>query len=266
MYQGRARQRARAEQLAHLRPQVERLRRTMPRIGGRKLYYLLKADLQGQGIKLGRDGFFDYLRQHKLLVSPAKNYTKTSHSKHWRRKYPNLLPGQPITEPEQVFVSDITYVKSRQGTHYLSLVTDAYSRKIMGYHLSADMSSEQVSKALKMAISRRSSTGRLIHHSDRGLQYCSQVYQHLLGKHQIIPSMTEGYDCYQNALAERVNGILKQEFLIHRCSDMTELGKMVSQSVNTYNTQRPHWSLNLQTPEQVHTKMAELTPSHSNYS
>tara|TARA_Y100001935_G_C17251678_1_gene481351 strand:+ start:419 stop:1282 length:864 start_codon:yes stop_codon:yes gene_type:complete len=266
MYQGRARQQARAEQLAHLRPQVERLRRAMPRLGGRKLYYLLKADFVRAGIKLGRDGFFDYLRQQKLLVAPTKSYTKTTQSKHWMRKYPNLLPGQPITEPEQVFVSDITYVKSRKGTHYLSLVTDAYSRKIMGYHLSQDMSSEQVSKAMKMAIAGRSSTRALIHHSDRGLQYCSQVYQHLLEKHQITPSMTEGYDCYQNALAERVNGILKQEFLIHRCSDMTELSKMVSQSVKTYNTQRPHWSLNLQTPQQVHAKMAELTPSHSNYS
>lgn len=262
MYQERARELARADQLSHLRPQVEQLRRAMPRIGGRKLYYLLKADFERQGIKLGRDGFFDYLRQQKLLVVPLKNYTKTTHSKHWMRKYPNLLPEQSITGPEQVFVSDITYLKSREGTHYLSLVTDAYSRKIMGYHLSPDMSSEQVSKALKMAISARSGSGRLIHHSDRGLQYCSQTYQDLLGKHHITPSMTEGYDCYQNALAERVNGILKQEFLIHRCADMNELAKMVSQSVKTYNTQRPHWSLNLKTPQQAHTKMAELTPSH----
>ena len=174
-----------------------------------------------------------------------------------------MLPGQCLSRPEQVFVSDITYLKSKQGVHYVSLVSDAYSRKIMGYHLSDDMSSTQISKALKMAIAARSSTYPLIHHSDRGLQYCSQVYQRILRKHGITPSMTDGYDCYQSALAERVNGILKQEFLIHQCTTQKELQILVSQSIKVYNEIRPHWSLNLQTPQAVHTTKAEHIPSLS---
>lgn len=266
MHQRRQRQELRSRELAVVIPLVEQVRRSMPRIGGRKLYHLLKPEFECLGLKLGRDGFFSYLREYKLLVVPKKTYTKTTDGKHWMRKYPNLLLTHRATEPEQVFVSDITYVKSREGTHYLSLVTDAYSRKIMGYHLSEDMSSEEVSKALHMAIAERRAAHRLIHHSDRGLQYCSGLYQQVLRIHQITPSMTEGYDCYQNALAERVNGILKQEFLIYPCNTKKELEKMVSESVNTYNTRRPHWSLNFQTPEQVHTKMAELTLSHASYS
>ncbi len=263
MYQRRRRQQARRIELTQIRPLVEELRRSMPKLGGRKLYFLLKPDFERLGIKLGRDRFFDYLRQQRLLVPPSTCYTKTTNSKHWMRKYPNLLSAHPPSSPEQVFVSDITYVKAQEATYYLSLVTDAYSRKIMGYHLSTDMAAEQVSKALQMAIGARSSHHRLIHHSDRGLQYCSKLYQQLLTKHSITPSMTEGYDCYQNALAERVNGILKQEFLIYPCQTHHELQTLVSESVKTYNRQRPHWSLGLKTPEQVHNKMAELASSHS---
>lgn len=263
VYQARKRQCLRAQQLDTLTPLVLQVRRNMPRIGGRKLYYLLKPEFERRGIKLGRDGFFNYLRAQKLLVRPVKNYTRTTDSTHWLRKYPNVLPGQCLSRPEQVFVSDITYLKSKQGVHYVSLVSDAYSRKIMGYHLSDDMSSAQISKALKMAIAARSSTYPLIHHSDRGLQYCSQVYQRILRKHGITPSMTDGYDCYQNALAERVNGILKQEFLIHQCTTQKELQVLVSQSIKVYNEIRPHWSLNLQTPQAVHTTKAEHIPSLS---
>ena len=150
-----------------------------------------------------------------MLIKPKKNYTKTTHSKHWLRKYPNLIKDTKADRPEQYFVSDITYIKSRERTHYLSLVTDAFSRKIMGYHLSDDMSAENVVKALNMAIKNRNTSGPMIHHSDRGLQYCSAIYQNKLVQQGIKSSMTDGYDCYQNALAERVNGIILFRFDEH---------------------------------------------------
>jgi len=227
-------------------------RRFMPRIGGRKLYKLIKPELDNQCIKLGRDTFFDYLREHDLLVKPKKNYTKTTHSNHWMRKHPNLLKEFKVKQAEEVLVSDITYVKSEAGTHYLSLTTDAYSRKIMGYELSDEMKASDVVKALNMSIKHKRYSHETIHHSDRGVQYCSDEYQQVLTKHQIKPSMTDGYDCYQNALAERVNGILKQEFLLYKCRDIDELRKLVDESIYIYNEIRPHLSLGMKTPNQVH--------------
>lgn len=161
------------------------------------------------------------------------------------------------TRPEEYFVSDITYIKSNQRTHYLSLVTDAFSRKIMGYQLSDDMSSENVVKALEMAVSKRKTMLPLIHHSDRGLQYCSATYQSGLKINGIKPSMTDGYDCYQNAMAERINGILKHEFLINRCNTGKELELLIKESINTYNNNRPHLSLQMKTPNFIHEKTCE---------
>jgi len=235
------------------------LRRFMPRLGGRKLYHLIKPQLCEQGIKLGRDGLFAYLRATDLLVKPRRSYTKTTYSKHWLRKHPNLLPDMTIERPEQVFVSDITYVESDEGVHYLSLVTDACTRKIMGHEVSREMKAGDVVKALKRAISARHNTQPLIHHSDRGVQYCSSEYQQVLAAHNIQPSMTDGYDCYQNALAERINGILKQEFLLYRCKSFDELKKLVEQSVHIYNQYRPHLSLGMKTPENAHEKASTIT-------
>ena len=229
----------------------------MPRIGTRKLYYLLKDSFIDLNIKIGRDAFFDYLRYENMLIKPKKNYTKTTCSNHWLRKHPNLIQDIVIERPEQVFVSDITYVKSKERTHYLSLVTDAYSRKIMGYKLSDDMSAENVVKALQMATDKRKSNKPLIHHSDRGLQYCSSIYQNELKKKQVRPSMTDGYDCYQNALAERVNGILKQEFLLTICNNGEELEILVKESIETYNNKRPHLALNMKIPNFVHEKTSD---------
>lgn len=240
---------------------VNEIRMLMPRLGTRKLYHLIKPILAEKRIKIGRDLLFDLLRRHRLLVMPKKSYTKTTNSKHWLRKHSNLYEGLKIDRPEKAFVSDITYIKTAQGTHYLSLVTDAYSRKIMGYKLSNDMSTDNVVKALHQAIENRLTTKKLIHHSDRGLQYCSGQYQDVLTKNNIIPSMTDGYDCYQNALAERVNGILKDEFLTHRCKSIDELEIMIRESIFIYNNLRPHLSLEMKTPNFVHEKTREVTSS-----
>ncbi|WP_086019777.1 IS3-like element ISShfr4 family transposase [Shewanella frigidimarina] len=254
VYQWKQRLAARADMLKPVMTMVMYWRQFMPRVGTRKLYQLIKPQLLKQGIKLGRDGLFRYLKQHNMLVKPRKNYTKTTHSHHWLRKHPNLLKDRVVKGVEEVFVSDITYVKSDEGTHYLSLVTDAYSRKIMGYELSDEMKACDVVKALEMTIKNRQTTSDVIHHSDRGIQYCSAEYQHKLAANAIRPSMTDGYDCYQNALAERVNGILKQEFLLYRCRTMKELAILTKESIRTYNELRPHLSLGMKTPNEVHEK------------
>jgi transposase InsO family protein len=230
------------------------IRRKLPRLGGRKLYFLVKPQLAGLKIKLGRDAFFDLLRENQLLITPKRQYTKTTNSKHWMKKHPNLYQGLAVSRPEQAFVSDITYVESQQKVHYLSLVTDAYSRKIVGYELSDDMKTTSVVKALEKAVKSRLTTQSLIHHSDRGLQYCAELYQGVLRKNGITPSMTDGYDCYQNALAERVNGILKQEFLLQKYKDRETLQKVLDESIYAYNYYRPHLSLGMKTPNEVHKK------------
>ena len=194
------------------------------------------------------------MREQKLLIRPRRNYTKTTYSKHWMKKHPNLLADLEVKRPEQVFVSDITYVESDEGVHYLSLVTDACSRKIMGHELSHEMKTSDVVKALNQAVTNRHNDSPLLHHSDRGSQYCSALYQEVLNKNKIKPSMTDGYDCYQNALAERINGILKQEFLIYRCKTFADLKLLVKESIDVYNRLRPHLSLAMKTPDEVHKK------------
>lgn len=240
--------------MSAVKSMVRNIRKEMPRIGTRKLYFLLKSKFEKASIKIGRDGLFTCLRNSHLLVKPKKNYTRTTNSNHWLRKHPNLLKTKKAESCEEVFVSDITFVKSRERTHYLSLVTDAYSRKIMGYKLSDNMNTENVVQALRIAIKNKITDKATIHHSDRGLQYCSKLYQDVLRKSKMIPSMTDGYDCYQNALAERINGILKQEFLIHKCNNKNDLQKLIDESIKIYNSVRPHLKLNMLTPNFVHKK------------
>ena len=241
-----------------VREQVKNLvmgkRKFMPRLGTRKLYFLLQEEFKKQELKVGRDKLFYFLRHEHLLIQPMKSYTKTTFSKHWLHKHPNLVKGIRPHAAEQLWVSDITYLKTKQGNSYLSLVTDAASRKIMGYHLSADLRTEGVLRALQMALRNRTHGHPLIHHSDRGLQYCSEQYQQLLRKHDLITSMTDGYDCYQNALAERINGILKSEFLLHTYENIKQADKVIEQSIHIYNTMRPHLSLQMKTPQQAHDK------------
>ena len=253
VYQSIKRKETRAKVLSQIKPLVVAIRREMPRIGTRKLYYLLKLDLDKLEIKIGRDALFTYLKSEHLLIKPKKNYTKTTNSKHWLRKHPNLLKDIVPERPEHVFVSDITYVKSRERTHYLSLVTDAYSRKIVGYKLSNDMSAENVVQAFKMAIKHRNYKDKLIHHSDRGLQYCANEYQKLLSKNDIQPSMTQNSDPYENAVAERINGILKQEFSIDKYNkDLPIMKQIIKETVAIYNQKRPHLSNHMLTPNQMH--------------
>ena len=257
LYQQKNRSVKRQEELDRIKPLIVEKRMRMPRLGTRKLYHLLSDQFKTLGVKLGRDALFSYLKEEKMLIKPLKSYTKTTDSKHWLKKHPNLLKELVPSRIEEVFVSDITYIRTQERTHYLSLVTDAFSRKIMGYRLSDDMSAENVVKALQMAIKNRKTDWPLIHHSDRGVQYCSGLYQSQLKYAQIQVSMTDGYDCYQNALAERINGILKQEFLIESCANGKELQNLVRESIQIFNQERPHLSLNMKTPNQIHQKAEE---------
>ena len=229
------------------------VRSQMPRLGTRKLYYILQEELDRCNLKIGRDKLFELLRNEGLLVVRQKKYTRTTNSKHWMRKYPNLVRGLVLRRPEQLWVADITYIAVKNGQGYLHLLTDAYSRQIMGYELSADMAASSTMKALRKAIRRRRYTGKLIHHSDRGLQYCSHLYTSLLKKNDITISMTEAGDPYENAVAERVNGILKEEFGMGECFDsLGEAALQLKQAIFTYNSQRPHLSCYMFTPEQMH--------------
>ena len=235
---------------------VKEKRLRQPRLGARKLHYLIRPTLAAEGLSLGRDALFDLLRWNRLLVQPRRAYHKTTNSHHRFRRHPNLLKAGPeqvrAEASEQVWVADITYLPTRGRCAYLSLVTDAYSRKIVGYHVHDSLHTAEVSQALKMALRGRQGSRRLVHHSDRGIQYCAHEYQAIHQKHGLICSMTDGYDCYQNALAERVNGILKQEFLLHLPEDMGEAQRMVRESVAIYNRERPHSSLQLKTADEVH--------------
>ncbi len=234
---------------------VTQKRLRQPRMETRKLHYLMHCQPQHE-LQVGRDRLFSILRERHLLVARNRAYYKTTDSHHRFRRHPNLLkpgPDQVVPSgPEQVWVADITYLPTQEGVAYLSLVTDAYSRKIVGYHVHESLHTESVAQALRRAVRQRQTLQPLIHHSDRGSQYCSGLYQALHAKHDIRCSMTGGYDCYQNALAERINGILKTELLLQRPQDLAQAKKMVSESVAIYNRERPHLSLKYQTPDAMH--------------
>lgn len=228
----------------------------MPRVGGKKLYSILEKDLHSIG-KIGRDKLFDILRKNNLLVKRKKSYTRTTDSYHRFYKYNNLLYDKTLTRPNECYVSDITYLRTDNGFVYLFLITDAYSRKIVGWNLSHSLAIEGSLKALRMALRQRKTTAPLIHHSDRGIQYCCNAYIKELNKHKVSISMTEESHCYENSLAERVNGILKDEFLLDSTfKDYNQTLRAVKQAITTYNQLRPHWSLDLKTPNEVHLKQA----------
>ncbi len=226
----------------------------MPRVGTRKIYYLIKSELKAAGLKVGRDKLFDWMREYGLLIKPRKKYVQTTMSKHWMRKYPNLVKRTVVDKPEQVWVSDITYIRTEEGNCYLNMITDAYSRKIVGYAMDDNMEASNMVKALKMALkNKQDKQSELIHHSDRGSQYCSHDYIEVAIDNRINMSMTEKGDPYENALAERMNRTIKEEFgLDNIVKTKAQALQVVKESVELYNHYRPHLALNMKTPAEVH--------------
>jgi len=239
---------------------VRAIRARQPRMGTRKLYALLKAVIRENGIKMGRDKFFAVLQAHGLLVKPRRKRIKTTDSKHVYRKYPNIIKGYESCGPEQIWASDITYISTQKGFVYVSLVTDQYSKKIMGYHVHPTLETEGPLKALKMALKNRShSETRLIHHSDRGIQYCSKEYISLLERNGIQISMSAPGNPYENAIAERVNGIVKTEFYLDGYfRNIEQVRQVLKESVYVYNNNRPHTSCDYLTPAQAHQQQGIL--------
>jgi len=233
---------------------VTEVRQQMPRIGTRKLYYLLQDQLQELGV--GRDKLFTILKANHMLIRPKRSYRKTTNSHHWLYKHKNLIESITPERPEQIWASDITYIGNNGSHRYLALVTDTYSKKIVGYDLSASLGADGALRALKMSLKQRSyKDKKLIHHSDRGYQYCCHHYQKVLARRKVRCSMTETYDPYANAVAERVNGILKQEFLLESYNVKLPVMKaLVKNSIEIYNKDRPHYSCHMLTPEQMHSQ------------
>jgi transposase InsO family protein len=233
---------------------VKALRQKMPRLGTRKLHYLLQPQLQEHNIGIGRDQLFALLQKHRLLIRQRRRKVTTTNSRHWMHKYANQVKELQVCRPEQLWVSDITYIRLTNQWAYLSLITDAYSRRIMGHSLRMDMSVQGCMEALQMALEARQYRGlSLIHHSDRGSQYCCGEYVNLLQQNRIAISMTDNGDPYENALAERMNGIIKSEFNLFESRISYEQTKqLVEQHINVYNNLRPHSSCDMLTPMQAH--------------
>jgi len=239
---------------------VLQIRQHLPAVGTLKLHQMLVALLQKHQIKIGRDYLFDLLREHHLHIRRRKRMVVTTDSRHWMHKYNNLIKELVVERPEQLWVSDITYIRMLNQWGYLSLITDAYSRKIMGFCFRKDLSAQGCIDALQMALKARSYPRmNIIHHSDRGSQYCSKGYVDLLLENNIAISMTENGDPYENALAERVNGIIKSEFQLYYSPLGLEYTKnKIRESIHAYNTLRPHSSCDFMTPEIAHTKTGIL--------
>jgi transposase InsO family protein len=240
-------------------------RSLQPRLGTRKLIVLMQDFVQEHQLKLGQDALFDLLRAHKLLVKKRRRRVQTTFSKHWQKKYPNLIREYVPKAPNSLWVSDITYILVGDGFAYLSLVTDAYSRKIVGFCVSETLSAMGSLKALSMALKSCQDTNELIHHSDRGVQYCCQEYVSLLKDNNIQISMTQSGDPLENAIAERVNGILKEELLADHYPTLAVAKKGIAQAVLIYNSLRPHSSCNMLTPQQAHQQSGTLRRRWKNY-
>jgi putative transposase len=243
----------RSSDQAALQSLVQPVRHLMPRVGGKKLYFMIQPSMSEKRLKIGRDRFFKWLKHNDLLISPKKQYVNTTQSHHRFWIYDNLTATVNLTQSNQLWVSDITYLRTVEGFCYLALITDAYSRKIVGFDVSDSLELDGCVRALKSAFQTAGNLSQLIHHSDRGIQYCSTQYTALLKQRGIKISMAAKGNCYENALAERVNGILKEEFnLDTKFKTKQQAIQAVQQSVYIYNTHRPHWSLKLRTPDTVH--------------
>ena len=233
----------------------------------RKLLFLLDPELQSHQIDIGRDALFDLLATHKLLIRQRKRKVVTTDSRHWMRKYANLIQQLVISRPEQLWISDITFIRMKNQWGYLSMITDAFSRKIMGISFRSDMLAQGCVDALHMALSNRQYQHyKLIHHSDRGSQYCCKDYIDLLSSQNISVSMTQNGDPYENALAERMNGIIKNEFNLYSSAlNFDYTCQLIVRSVNAYNNIRPHSSCDYQTPSNAHNEAQVLKKRWKNY-
>lgn len=267
-YQHQGRQLTGEERDQQVLSLVEQVRAEHPRMGGKKLYELIKEELVKRGIKMGRDSLFELLASNRLLIRQRKKKTITTFSRHRFRKYPNLIKDLVILRPNQVWVADITYWLTEAGFLYISLITDAYSRRIMGFAVADNLEVVHCRRALQMAlqhITRR--IGRhLIHHSDRGIQYCCDDYIRTVDSYHIRISMTEHSDPLENAIAERVNGILKQEYLSHQpVRSLDEACDLLEKGVFLYNYKRPHLSCNMLSPDAAHSSHGPLERRWKNY-
>jgi transposase InsO family protein len=256
-YKVKKRQQEKEEVVRKVLELVREDRIEQPRVGTRKLYEALCTLFVLKGLKVGRDKLFDILREHDMLVKRKKASCKTTDSYHRFHKYKNLVKDMEVTAPNQVWVADITYIRTINGFCYLALITDMFSRKIVGYDISDSLELAGCLRAFKMALRTARPAAGLVHHSDRGIQYCSNQYVDTLKKKGIEISMTEENHCYENAIAERVNGILKDEFYL----DQTFFNKKsacraTDNAINIYNNKRLHLSLRYKTPNMVFKNVA----------
>jgi putative transposase len=245
---------------------VEKERVLMPKLGGRKLLELIQPRLSTE-LSIGRDSFFNFLRRYGLLVGKRRRRVKTTYSNHWLHKYPNLIKEFVPNQANQLWVSDITYIETAERFVYLNLITDAYSRKIVGWAIGATLEAIYTIEALNMALDQLPrKTNGLIHHSDRGVQYCCGEYVKILNKNHVQISMTENGDPRENAIAERVNGILKDEWLNQmKLESLEEAIKALKRIIAIYNSCRPHASLDMKTPEYAHSQSGEFIKRWKTY-
>ena len=252
-------------QVELLLQEVHRIRQRQKRIGSRKLLFMMTIFFQQHKIHIGRDAFFDLLRERSLLVRRRRcKKPRTTFSGFWLKRYPNLTKDFIPTAPNQLWVSDITYLPIGNDFGYLSLITDAYSHKVVGFYLSQDLSAQGPIMALKMALKNNPQRENLIHNSDRGLQYYSGGYMKLLGNN-IRVSMSENSDPLENAVAERMNGILKEELLENYFENFTQAQREVAIAISIYNHERPHGSVDNLTPAMAHLQSGELKKRWKNY-
>ena len=232
-------------------------RRSLPREGVRKLKISLEDEFTKANLKIGRDTLFNVLRKHQMLTLRKKYSSRTTNSLHRFYKYKNIIKDLEVTRPNQVWVSDITYIRTIKGFCYLALITDMHSRKIVGYDLSDSLELNGCVRALNKAIYQAKNIKGLTHHSDRGIQYCSNVYTQILKRNKIAISMTEENHCYENAMAERINGILKDEFYLDQTfTNVAHAKRATKNAINLYNEIRLHLSLDFKTPNMVYLKTA----------
>jgi putative transposase len=265
-HQWRARHDRRVAEASMVLEEVRRIRRSLPRTGGRKLWKGLMGWFVEQRMKIGRNRLFGILREAGALIRKQRSYVRTTNSAHGFAIAANHIRGLPIERANQVWVSDITYVRTRQGFVYVSLITDAYSRKIIGTDVSHSLSIEGSLRALQRAMGQSRDLRGVIHHSDRGAQYCSGVYRQRLASRGMVSSMASVGNPYENAIAERVNGIIKQEFGFDGTfATLATVQRALREAVHLYNTRRLHQSLGYNVPADVHAKSLSLNTLHSTH-